>query len=167
MQKRFICTKNVSKIPWIVWCSPQMNISKQNVNYNFNFFKAAKPFNSEFLFVNKNSHRKRSRLNKTHFLMLFNGTHINQIVNQLNMKFRRVSQTWASLIRFLNCSTSCACSVLEIPTSLPDMSLFLILPNSKSGMSPMEKHLIEIDAFIEETMKSQHRLWQLSCPDKK
>jgi hypothetical protein len=38
------------------------------------------------------------------------------------------------------------------------MSLFLILPNSKSGMSPMEEHLIEIDAFIEETMKSQHRL---------
>jgi hypothetical protein len=94
--------KMFSKIPWIVWCSPQMNISKQNVNYNFNFFKAAKPINSEFLFVNKNSHRKRSRLDKTHFLMcnLFNGTHINQIVNQLNMNFRRVSRTWASLLGF-------------------------------------------------------------------
>jgi len=91
-----------SKIPWIVWCSPQTNISNQNVNYNFNFFKAATPFNSEFLFVNKNSHRKRSRRDKTHFLMcnLFNGTHINQIVNQLNMNWWRVSRTWASLLGF-------------------------------------------------------------------
>jgi hypothetical protein len=42
--------------------------------------------------------------------------------------------------------------------SLPDVSLFLILHNSKSGMSQIEEHLIETDAFIEETMKSQHRV---------
>ncbi len=35
-------------------------------------------------------------------------------------------QDMSLFIRFLNPSTSCACSVLELPTSLPDMSLFII-----------------------------------------
>jgi hypothetical protein len=46
-------------------------------------------------------------------------------------------------------------SVLEVPTSLPDVSPFLFLPdiNDISGISQMEAHLIEIDDFIEKTIK--------------
>jgi hypothetical protein len=59
--------------------------------------------------------------------------------------------------RLLNSSSACACSVLEIPTSLPDVSLFLFLPdsNDKYGMPIMEAKLleIEIDDIIKKTMK--------------
>jgi hypothetical protein len=46
-------------------------------------------------------------------------------------------------------------SVLEVPTSLPDVSTFIFLPdiNDISGISQMEARLIEIDDFIEKTMK--------------